>query len=125
MSSIPAPRTPLSDRCERRGSAIVSLDLTWLPEGGGQRRHDLRAVWERPARDRARRRRLMPVARTLPRLSALGDRLPADAALAGRPDASCFEALFHNRRLLLRLEGGRAGQPSAVILDSKTLPSTG
>jgi len=39
-------------------------------------------------------------------------------------DAGVFETLVADLRLLLRLEAGRAGQPSAAILDSKTLQST-
>ena len=36
----------------------------------------------------------------------------------------CFEAIAHDLRLLLRLAAGRSGQPSAVILDGRTVPST-
>jgi transposase len=39
-------------------------------------------------------------------------------------DAGCFEALVHDLRLLLRLAAGRKGQPSAVILDARTVQST-
>lgn len=38
--------------------------------------------------------------------------------------AGCFEAMAHDLRLLLRLAAQRAGSPSAVILDSRTLQST-
>ena len=38
--------------------------------------------------------------------------------------AGCFEALVHDLRLLLRLLAGRTGQPSAVILDARTLQSS-
>jgi transposase len=38
--------------------------------------------------------------------------------------AGCFEAMAHDLRLLLRLAAQRAGTPSAVILDSRTLQST-
>lgn len=38
--------------------------------------------------------------------------------------AGCFEALAHDLRLLLRLLAGRHREPSAVILDSRTLQST-
>ncbi len=51
-------------------------------------------------------------------------RLPADAPLARSwLEADAFDALVANLRLLLRL-GGRSGQPSAVLLDSRTLQST-
>ena len=38
--------------------------------------------------------------------------------------AGCFEALAHDLRILLRLFAGRSGQPTAVILDRRTLQST-
>ena len=38
--------------------------------------------------------------------------------------AGCFEALAHDLRILLRLFAGKAGQPTAVILDGRTLQST-
>jgi transposase len=38
--------------------------------------------------------------------------------------AGCFEAMAHDLRLLLRLAAGREGQPSAVILDARTVQST-
>ena len=38
--------------------------------------------------------------------------------------AGCFEAMVHDLRILLREYAGRKGQPSAVVLDSRTLQST-
>ena len=38
--------------------------------------------------------------------------------------AGCFEALVHDLRVLLRMQVGRAAQPTAMILDSRTLQST-
>jgi transposase len=38
--------------------------------------------------------------------------------------AGCFEALAHDLRILLRLFAGRNGQPTAVILDGRTMQST-
>lgn len=38
--------------------------------------------------------------------------------------AGCFEALVHDLRVLLRAYAGRNVQPSAVVLDSRTLQST-
>ena len=38
--------------------------------------------------------------------------------------AGCFEAMAHDLRKLLRLLAGRQAQPSAVILDGRTLRST-
>ena len=38
--------------------------------------------------------------------------------------AGCFEAMAHDLRVVLRLAEGRAAEPSAAILDSRTLRST-
>jgi len=38
--------------------------------------------------------------------------------------AGCFEAIVHDLRVLLRRAQDRAGQPTAAILDSRTLQST-
>jgi transposase len=38
--------------------------------------------------------------------------------------AGCFEAIVHDLRMLLREKAGRSKQPSAVILDARTLQST-
>ena len=35
--------------------------------------------------------------------------------------AGCFEAMAHDLRILLRLLAGKAGQPTAVILDGRTM----
>lgn len=39
-------------------------------------------------------------------------------------DAGCFESMVHDLRVLLRAYAGRNPQPSAVVLDSRTLQST-
>jgi transposase len=56
------------------------------------------------------------------RLAALGGGLPAEEAVGLR--AGVFEAMVHDLRLLLRLSEGRAPEPTAAILDSRTLRST-
>jgi transposase len=38
--------------------------------------------------------------------------------------ANCFETMAHDLRILLRLVAGRSGQPSAVVLDGRTMQST-
>jgi len=38
--------------------------------------------------------------------------------------AGCFEAIVHDLRLLVRAAAGRRPQPSAVMVDSRTLRST-
>jgi transposase len=61
------------------------------------------------------------MAHAAPRLPPLGRRLQQTRRWL---DAGVFAAIVHDLRILLRLEAGRAGQPSAAILDSKTLHST-
>src|SRR5918992_5808321 len=39
-------------------------------------------------------------------------------------DAGCFEAVTHDLRELLRLASGRAPQPTAAVVDSRTVQST-
>lgn len=39
-------------------------------------------------------------------------------------DAGCFEELVSDMRLIIRTAEGRRGQPSAVILDGRTLQSS-
>lgn len=39
-------------------------------------------------------------------------------------DADCFEAMVNDMRSIIRFAQGRQGQPSAVILDGRTLPSS-
>lgn len=39
-------------------------------------------------------------------------------------DARCFEIMVEDLRILLREYAGRKGQPTAVVLDSRTLQST-
>ncbi len=38
--------------------------------------------------------------------------------------AGCFETSIHDLRAVLRLASGRTEEPSAVVLDSRTLRST-
>ena len=38
--------------------------------------------------------------------------------------AGCFEALVHDLRMIVRLRAGRPAQPTAMIVDSRTLQST-
>jgi transposase len=118
MSSIPAPHSPYPTDVSDEEWAFVAPYLTLLPEDAGQRRHELRAVFN--------------ALRWIVRAGAAWRLLPHDFPrweivyqqtrrwLA----AGCFEALAHDLRLLLRLEVGRAGQPTAAILDSKTLQSS-
>lgn len=57
------------------------------------------------------------------RSAAVAHRLPAEPTLAtpkGHP-ADCFEALVQDLRVLIRLGEGKHEQPTAAIIDSRTL----
>ena len=92
--------------------------LTLLPEDAGQRRHDLRAVFD--------------ALRWLLRAGAPWRLLPGDFppwhAVYDQAQrwiaAGVFEAMVHDLRAILRLSQGRAEQPSAAVLDARTLQST-
>lgn len=98
--------------------ALVVPYLTLLPEDVLQRKHDLRQVFN--------------ALRWLVRTGAPWRMLPHDFPrweLVYQQTqrwlrAGCFEALAHDLRLLARLAKGRRGQPSAVVIDSRTLQSS-
>jgi transposase len=98
--------------------AFAAPYLTLLPEDAGQRRHDLRAVYD--------------ATRWMVRAGAAWRLLPGDFppwhAVYDQARrwlaAGCFEAMAHDLRAVLRLAEGRAAEPSAAILDSRTLRST-
>ena len=98
--------------------AFAAPYLTLRPEGAGQRRHDLRAVYD--------------ALRWIVRAGAAWRLLPGDFppwhAVYDQARrwlaAGCFEAMAHDLRAVLRLAEGRAAAPSAAILDSRTLRST-
>jgi len=62
------------------------------------------------------------VANAAQRSPPVGGRVPTDPPLAVK--AGGVAAIVHDLRTLLRLAVGRAAQPSAAILDSRTLQST-
>ena len=92
--------------------------LCLLPEDAGQREHNLRDVFD--------------ALRWVVRTGAQWRYIPADfppwAAVyqQGRRwlAAGCFEAIVHDLRAILRFADGRDPEPTAVILDSRTLQST-
>jgi transposase len=118
MSTTPAPRKPYPTDVGDEEWAFVAPYLTLLPEDAGQRRHDLREVFNalRWIVRAGAAWRLLP--HDFPRWEIVYQQTQRWLA------AGSFEALVHDLRLLLRLEAGRAGQPTAAILDSKTLQST-
>jgi transposase len=98
--------------------AFAAPYLALLPEEAGQRRHDLRAVYD--------------ALRWIVRAGAPWRLLPGDFppwhAVYGQARrwlaAGVFEAMAHDLRAVLRLAEGRAAAPTAAILDSRTLRST-
>src|ERR687883_1275295 len=98
--------------------ALAVPYLTLLPETAGQREHPLREVFD-GLRYLVRHGipwRAMP--HDLPPWHAVYDQ--ARRWLR----AGCFEMLTHDLRAVLRLAAGRGEEPSAAILDSRTLRST-
>jgi transposase len=98
--------------------AFVAPYLALLPLDTAQRRHDLREVFN--------------ALRYLVRSGAPWRMLPNDfppweivyQQTSRWLKAEVFEAMAHDLRALLRELAGRKAQPSAVILDSRTLRST-
>lgn len=98
--------------------ALVAPYLTLLPETSGQRVHPLREVFNglRYIVKSGAPWRLMP-----------NDLPPWEMVYQQARrwlKAGCFEALAEDLRTLLRLAEGRQAQPSAAIIDSRTLRST-
>jgi transposase len=99
-------------------NAFAAPYLTLPPEDAGQRRYALRASCD--------------ALRWIVRAGAAWRRLPGDFppwhAVYDQARrwlaAGCFEAMAHDLRVVLRLAEGRAAEPSAAILDSRTLRST-
>lgn len=98
--------------------ALVAPYPTLLPEDALQRRYPLREVFN--------------AARWIVRAGAPWRLLPTNfppwpivyQQTQRWVAAGCFEALAHDLRLVLRLLAGRTGQPSAIMLDARTLQSS-
>jgi transposase len=98
--------------------AFVAPYLTLLPEHARQRRHDLREVLN-ALRWMIRAGcpwRLIP--HDLPPWHAVYDQARRWIA------SGCFEAIVHDLRKILRLVDGRDADPSAAIIDSRTVQSS-
>ena len=97
---------------------LVAPYLTLLSEQAGQREHSLREVFNG----------LRYVVKTGAPWRWMPNDLPPWAAVYQQTQrwlaAGCFEALAEDLRIVLRLAAGRKPQPSAAILDSRTLRST-
>jgi transposase len=98
--------------------AFVAPYLALLPEDAGQRRYELREVFNavRWSVRAGAPWRLLP--HELPPWPVVYQQTQRWLA------AGCFEAIVHDLRAILRLAEGRAPQPTAVVLDGRTLQST-
>lgn len=98
--------------------AFVAPYLTLMTPDAPQRSHDLREVFNA----------LRWLVRTGSPWRYLPNDLPPWEAVYQQTQrwlaAGCFEAVVHDLRLVLRVAEGRGAQPTAVILDSRTLQST-
>ena len=106
-----------SDVCDDEW-AFVAPYLTLLPEDAGQRDHSLREVFNG----------LRYIVKTGAPWRWMPNDLPPWACVYQQARrwlaAGCFEALVDDLRAVLRMAGGRKPEPSAAILDSRTLRST-
>ena len=98
--------------------ALVAPYLALLREEAGQRRHDLREVFNG----------LRYVVKTGAPWRWMPNDLPPWEIVYGQARrwlaAGVFEAIVHDLRVLLRAGADRAPEPTAAILDSRTLRST-
>ncbi len=101
-----------------RSGRWVAPYLTLLPESAGQRDHPLREVFNG----------LRYIVKTGAPWRWMPHDLPPWAAVDQQAqrwlNAGCFEQLAHDLRAVLRLAAGRNAEPSAAVLDSRTLRST-
>ena len=98
--------------------SLVAADLTLLPEESAQREHPIREVFNG----------LRYVVKTGAPWRWMPNDLPPWAAVYQQAQrwlaAGCFEALAADLRAVLRLASGREAEPSAAIIDSRTLRSS-
>jgi transposase len=112
------PRKPYPSDVTDDEWAFVAPYLTLMDEDAPQRRYELREVFNA----------LCWLVRTGSPWRYLPNDLPPWAAVYQQTQrwlaAECFEAMADDLRALLREAAGRDPQPTAVIVDGKTLPST-
>lgn len=106
-----------SDVSDEEWSLVVPY-LTLQREDAGQREHSLREVFNG----------LRYIVKTGAPWRWMPNDLPPWAAVYQQTQrwlaAGCFEAMVDDLRVVLRLASGRAAEPSAAIIDSRTLRST-
>lgn len=112
------PRKPYPSDVSDEEWALVAPYLTLLPETAPQREHSLREVFNG----------LRYVVKTGCPWRWLPHDLPPWPAVYQQAQrwlsAGCFERLAEDLRALLRLAAGRAPEPTAAVLDSRTLRSS-
>jgi transposase len=118
MDSTPPARKPYLSDVSDEEWAFVAPYLTLMDADAPQRRHDPREVFNglRFIVRGGLQWRLMP-----------NDLPPWDIVYQQTRrwmEAGCFAAIVHDLRTLLRLAAGRDPEPTAAILDSRTLQST-
>jgi transposase len=113
-----SPRKPYPSDVSDEEWALVAPYLTLLPEEANQREHSLREVFNG----------LRYIIKTGAPWRWMPNDLPPWAAVYQQAqrwlNAGCFEELAHDLRAVLRLAAGRNEEPSAAVLDSRTLRST-
>jgi transposase len=112
------PRKPYPSDVTDEEWAFVAPYLTLMTVAAPQRRHDLREVFNA----------LRWLVRTGSQWRYLPHDFPPWEAVYQQAQrwlaAGCFEALVNDLRALLRVADGRDPQPTAVIVDGRTLQST-
>jgi len=111
-------RTPYPSDVTDDEWAFVAPYLTLLPEDVSQRKYALREVFNglRYLVKTGAHWRMMP--HDLPPWPVVYQQMRRWMT------AACFESIVHDLRVLLRRAAARAAQPTAAILDSRTLQST-
>jgi transposase len=108
------PRKPFPSDVSDKEWSLVAPYLTLMREDASQRDHPLRELFSGLRYGIAWR--------------AMPNDLPPWFAVYQRSQrwiaAGCFEALAHDLRAVLRLASNRAEEPTAAIIDSRTLRST-
>jgi transposase len=112
------PRKPYPTDVTDDEWAFLAPYLTLMDESAPQRRHDLREVFNA----------LRWIVRAGAPWRLLPTNFPPWAAVYQQTQrwiaAECFEAVVHDLRALLRWADGRADDPTAIILDGRTVQST-
>ncbi len=118
METQTVGRKPYASDVSDEEWAFVAPYLTLMKETAPQRHHDLREAFNglRFIVRTGLQWRLMP--HDLPPWDIVYQQTRRWMA------AGCFEAIVHDLRALLRLGAGRAPEPTAAVIDSRTLQST-